>query len=944
MDNDLNFSSTSSNNILYTKTPPIKSLNTKIKRSLSSSRRNSFKLNDDDNDILSPALKYDMDSTPSKKIKLRPLLSSNKKKNIDVVVMEATTKSFSALSTPNNLKFSTGRNNVKISSKKKSHRKPFGTLRGANNSSMKKKSHRKKARNVKPLTATKKSSLSSSKKTLKQPFYKQQQIFVNVPCGHLQNSRFKKCAENKCSHECCKRYFQLENISVTKAADTENIESVDHSVKQNIAKSTKKKPLPLVSKIVTPLSKSNRHGDEEEEEDESEFDNTEFQQAIRKSNTLYSQQKAKFDKLMKEHSEQTKGFHKLLSTPEHSVDRACKPGQNDNNELLYGNDNDDDYNEINESVESIDDDSGWESDDVPPPPPPPDNNDGDISIDLSSRTTATNIVPPKLDLNPVFDRIISNNNTSKNVNNNESIKQSYFNAKKGTNKNNNNTTLKIDILTKNYAKHFVAKLEAAVLEEGKEKNNMYGQKQQQSVSNNKDYEGKKQSESNHVSNKTPTRPMIPQPSINYNNNATIDSHSNNNNNNVAIQAPRSAPRSAKKRARIDSSYTINFNNKNTNRNVLDSRDYFEISSKLQRILNKIEHKCNYQKLRKGFSFLMRNALTAAKSQETAAKSQQDAIKNELRRSTKVADMVRRGNYNILQKKIDELANRLEEEQALVEMANNSRRRRSMMLKSEQQENNYYHYQQQQQQHPQQQQPQQFHAPPPAPQHQSQNVNMPPPPPQTSNTASQQQQQQPPQSTSYTDNMNVNVNPDPKHYQQYMNKTTFYGDKENSKTNVEVLQVKSEVDDVGYKTAIETFETILNENVRDPNHHAALNNLKTLLHIDANNNKDTRPKTKINHLKNVTNKYNNRKYQTPKEQFEIPQDFDALLEAMHITSVRRRVIKETTDPDMIKWNVRYIKKKGKSEEEDGEDNNAKNENAIVVREVNEVVTGRDEVEN
>ena len=80
MDNDLYFSSTSSN-ILNTKTPPIKSLNTKIKRSLSSSRRNSFKFNDDDNDILSPALKYDMDSTPSKKIKLRPLLSSNKKKN-----------------------------------------------------------------------------------------------------------------------------------------------------------------------------------------------------------------------------------------------------------------------------------------------------------------------------------------------------------------------------------------------------------------------------------------------------------------------------------------------------------------------------------------------------------------------------------------------------------------------------------------------------------------------------------------------------------------------------------------------------------------------------------------------------------------------------------------------------------------------------------------------
>ena len=59
-----------------------------------------------------------MDSTPSKKIKLRPLLSSIKR-NIDVVVMEATTKSFSALSTPNNLKSSTGRNNVKISSKRK---------------------------------------------------------------------------------------------------------------------------------------------------------------------------------------------------------------------------------------------------------------------------------------------------------------------------------------------------------------------------------------------------------------------------------------------------------------------------------------------------------------------------------------------------------------------------------------------------------------------------------------------------------------------------------------------------------------------------------------------------------------------------------------------------------------------------------------------------------
>ena len=58
-----------------------------------------------------------------------------------------------------------------------------------------------------------------------------------------------------------------------------------------------------------------------------------------------------------------KGFHKLLSTPEHSVDRACKPGQNDNNELLYGNDNDDDYNDDDSDSDSDNDDNDDASDD-----------------------------------------------------------------------------------------------------------------------------------------------------------------------------------------------------------------------------------------------------------------------------------------------------------------------------------------------------------------------------------------------------------------------------------------------------------------------------------------------------------------------------------------------------------------------------------------------------
>ena len=95
-----------------------------------------------------------------------------------------------------------------------------------------------------------------------------------------------------------------------------------------------------------------------------------------------------------------------------------------------------------------------------------------------------------------------------------------------------------------------------------------------------------------------------------------------------------------------------------------------------------------------------------------------------------------------------------------------------------------------------------------------------------------------------------------------------------------------------------------------------------MHIDAENHTDTRPKTSIPHLKNVTNQQSRRKYTTPKEQFEVPQDFDALLEAMHISSVRRKVIKETTEPDLIRWNFRYLASSNKDEEKMEEEEQGK----------------------
>ena len=51
-------------------------------------------------------------------------------------------------------------------------------------------------------------------------------------------------------------------------------------------------------------------------------------------------------------------------------------------------------------------------------------------------------------------------------------------------------------------------------------------------------------------------------------------------------------------------------------------------------------------------------------------------------------------------------------------------------------------------------------------------------------------------------------------------------------------------------------------------------------------------------------------------------FDALLEAMHISSVRRKVIKETTEPDLIRWNFRYLASSNKDEEKMEEEEQGK----------------------
>ena len=73
------------------------------------------------------------------------------------------------------------------------------------------------------------------------------------------------------------------------------------------------------------------------------------------------------------------------------------------------------------------------------------------------------------------------------------------------------------------------------------------------------------------------------------------------------------------------------------------------------------------KLRKGFSLLMRNALSATgKGKRVTSKSQKEIVNEELKRSTQIAEMVMKGNYNKLKKKIDEMSRRLEEERRRLE--------------------------------------------------------------------------------------------------------------------------------------------------------------------------------------------------------------------------------------------------------------------------------------
>ena len=101
--------------MLKLKTPPARGLDASATRILSNKRVDIF--SNDNTEDFSPALKYNMNDTPSKKIKLRPLKSSSKKTKFDDVITKSTPKSFGILSTPNNLKFSTGKSNVKTSSR-----------------------------------------------------------------------------------------------------------------------------------------------------------------------------------------------------------------------------------------------------------------------------------------------------------------------------------------------------------------------------------------------------------------------------------------------------------------------------------------------------------------------------------------------------------------------------------------------------------------------------------------------------------------------------------------------------------------------------------------------------------------------------------------------------------------------------------------------------------
>ena len=78
---------------------------------------------------------------------------------------------------------------------------------------------------------------------------------------------------------------------------------------------------------------------------------------------------------------------------------------------------------------------------------------------------------------------------------------------------------------------------------------------------------------------------------------------------------------------------------------------------------------------------MRNALSATgKGKRVTSKSQKEIVNEELKRSTQIAEMVMKGNYNKLKKKIDEMSRRLEEEEEMARLAES--RRMSLMLEAE----------------------------------------------------------------------------------------------------------------------------------------------------------------------------------------------------------------------------------------------------------------------
>ena len=879
-----------SSSTLNAKTP-LQSLNTK--RVLTSNGKQNVGRG---NGKISPVFKYNLDTTPSKKVKLKPLMSSSKKDG-------AATERFGMLSTPSNLKFSTGKRK-KLSSRK-STRKAFGVIRGPNDSSRKIQSHKKRVRNVKPL---KKSNTESSSNT--KPFFKQEKIFVNVPCGHLQNPKFKKCAEKRCLHECCKRYFQLEDISITEDEQNETKKVVRNS-KGNVMSemSASKKRMAPISITKTPVTKSRSVENKLQEQFTDEEDDEPLinhRPAILNGNNIYSQQKAKFDKLMEEHSKQASSFQVLLSSPEHAEDRANKPEVEDGKNSWA---NVDRFENVDDSVESVDDLSGWESDEPPPPPPPAeDQNDGlaGLNESITALDSTSVIIPPKLDLNPMFDRVITNQNTLET--------QDQEIQKSGPKSIEKLAIIKLS--SQNYAKHFVKKLEASIASEVEMK---------MRESSEMDI---KASKANGVT--VESRPVT-ETSVSSNASKNLTSDDS-----VGVQsqyanlskkgmkqsfataatretnASYSAPRSAKKRARVDSSISYS-DNISMDENVLDSRKYFKISAKLRQISKKVDAKSKRIKMRKGFSLLMRNALNASGKGNRVTKSQKEIVNEELKRSTQIAEMVMRGNYNKLKKKIEEMSRRLEEEEEIAICAEN--RRISLMLEAEKEKERQHH--RNFPRHVDLSEPppapsMQSHVPPPAPQMQS---HVPPPAPSMTST----------KENGNSHNTATNST-DPKYYQEYKDKTTFHGDLPSSRSTMQ--HVKAEVQDSGYKAAIEAFESVLEANPRDVNHHTALKSLKTFLHIDTENYSDTRPKTSIPHLKNVTNQQQARKkYNTPKEQFEVPQDFDALLEAMHISSIRRKVIKETTEPDFIRWNFRYLA--SSSTDDDEKEQKSTEDTTIVV---------------